>query len=255
MTTPDRLVLTVYAPALAGNDSRALAAVHGMEQALPGLHLAWRVTGGRRLAALAQRDAWLAEKIKNGGFPLVCNGDENSPVTVMGRENSGLFSPGGQALFEVHAKLPLDAAVIAAAAEMLGRVAEGTGAFWGRATPHDAAVDIAYQTAPTLEGPPAPRRGLPALKLFEHIHSPEVPYYLGWLNYWSEAAARAIGFPDLARDTDLLSRSQRSASGGWVVQLTDAPLDLDNPTHLEALLRGYERFPEIGGRSAPGPLR
>jgi len=251
MTTQNRLVLTVYAPALVGDDKRTLAAVHGMEKALPGLRLEWRVTGGRRLAALPQRDGWLVEKIKDGGFPLVCNGDESYPVTVMGRGSSGLFSPGGQALFEVHAKLPLDAAVIAAAAEMLERVAEGTRAFWGRATPHDAAVDIAYQTAPTLEGPPSPRRGLPALKLFEHIRSPEIPYYLGWLNYWSAASARAIGFPDPARDAELLSRARRTATGGWVVRLTDAPLDLDNPAHLDALKRAYERFPEIGGRSTP----
>jgi len=251
MTTPNRLVLTVYAPALVGDDKRTLAAVHGMEKALPGLRLEWRITGGRRLAALPQRDAWLVEKIKDGGFPLVCNGDESYPVTVMGRGSSGLFSPGGQALFEVHAKLPLDAAVIAAAAEMLERVAEGTLAFWGRATPHDAAVDIAYQTAPTLEGPPSPRRGLPALKLFEHIRSPEIPYYLGWLNYWSAAAAQAIGFPDPSRDADLLTRARGTPSGGWVVQLTDAPLDLDNPAHLDALKRAYERFPEIGGRATP----
>ncbi len=169
----------------------------------------------------------------------------------MGRGSSGRFSPGGQALFEVHAKLPLDEAVIVAAAEMLGGVAEGTRAFWGHATPHDAAVDIAYQTAPTLEGPPSPRRGLPALKLFEHIRSPEIPYYLGWLNYWSAAAARAIGFPDPARDAELLSRARRTASGGWVVQLTDAPLDLDNPAHLDALKRAYERFPAVGGRATP----
>jgi hypothetical protein len=29
------------------------------------------------------------------------------------------------------------------------------------------------------------------------------------------------------------------------------PLDLDNPAHLEALLRAYERFPWIGGRVTP----
>ena len=99
--------------------------------------------------------------------------------------------------------------------------------------------------------PPSPRRGLPAPKLFEHIRSPEIPYYLGWLNYWSDAAAEAIGFPDPARDAELLSRSRRTATGGWVVQLTDAPLDLDNPAHLDALKWAYERFPEIGGRSTP----
>ncbi|WP_224249066.1 DUF5953 family protein [Hyalangium gracile] len=35
-------------------------------------------------------------------------------------------------------------------------------------------------------------------------------------------------------------------------RLTDTPLDLDNPAHLAALLRAYERFPEIGGRVTPG---
>jgi hypothetical protein len=251
MTKRKRLGIIVYAPALVGNDRRALDSVHGMERALPGLRLEWRVTERRRLAALPQRDAWLVESIEDGGFPLVCNGDESYPVTVWGMGKSGLFSPGGQDQFEVHAKLPLDEPVIAAAAAVLEGVAEGARAFWGEATPDDAAGDIAYQTAPTLEGPPSPRRGLPALKLFEHIRSPEIPYYLGWLNYWSPAAAEAIGFPDPARDAELLSRARRTASGGWVVQLTDAPLNLDNPAHLDALKRAYERFPEIGGRATP----
>jgi hypothetical protein len=35
------------------------------------------------------------------------------------------------------------------------------------------------------------------------------------------------------------------------VQLTDAPLDYDNPAHLDALKQAYERFPAIGGRSTP----
>ncbi|WP_309893875.1 DUF5953 family protein [Archangium sp.] len=251
MTKRKKLIVIVYAPALVGNDRRVLDSVHGMEKALPGLRLEWQVTERRRLAALPQRDAWLLESIEDGGFPLLCNGDESYPVTVWGMGTSGLFCPGGQDQFEVHAKLPLDEPVIAAAATVLEGVAEGARAFWGRATPDDAALDIAYQTAPTLQGPPSPRRGLPALKLFEHIRSPEIPYYLGWLNYWSPAAAEAIGFPDPARDAELLLRSRRTASGGWVVQLTDAPLDLDNPAHLDALKRAYERFPEIGGRAAP----
>ena len=81
------------------------------------------------------------------------------------------------------------------------------------------------------------------------MRSPDIPRHLGWLNYWSAAAAEAIGFPDPARDAELLSRSRRTESGGWVVRLTDAPLDLDNPAHLQALLRAYERFPVIGGRA------
>ena len=251
MTSRSPLILNVYAPALVGDDKRTLSAVHGMEKALPGLRLEWRVTEKRRLAALPQRDAWLAEEATRGEFPMLCNNDERYPVMISGRHRSAHVSPGGRPQFQVHAKLPLDAAVIAAAADVLESVAEGARAFWGHATPDGASGDIAEQIAPTLEGPPSPPRGLPALKLFEHIRSPEIPYYLGWLNYWSAAAAQAIGFPDLARDADLLSRARRTTSGGWVVQLTDTPLDLDTPAHLDALLRAYERFPEIGGRAAP----
>jgi hypothetical protein len=251
MTIRKRLDLTVYAPALVRDDGRTLAVVHGMERALPGLRMEWKVSPAGKPIGLPQRDAWLVEGTKGGGFPLVCNGDEGYPVTVTGWGRPARLSPGGQPQLQVQAALPLDAAVIAAAAEMLERVAEGVRAFWGHATPDGAALAIAEQTAPTLEGPPSPPRGLPALKLFEHIRAPEIPYYLGWLNYWSAAAAQAIGFPDPARDADLLSRARRTATGGWIVRLTDTPLDLDDRAHLDALKRAYERFPEIGGRVTP----
>jgi hypothetical protein len=87
------------------------------------------------------------------------------------------------------------------------------------------------------------------LKLPWNIRSPTVPRYLGWINYWSAATAEALGFPGPSRDAELLGRARRTASGGWVVSLTEAPLDLDKPTHVEALKRAYERFPEIGGRA------
>ncbi|HLM48023.1 MAG TPA: DUF5953 family protein, partial [Myxococcaceae bacterium] len=144
MTPRNRLVLTVYAPALVGDDKRTLAAVHGLERALPGLRLEWRVTERRRLAALTQRDAWLAEEATRGEFPMVCNNDERFPVMISGMHRSEYESPGGRPQLQVHAKLPLDAAVIAAAADVLEAVAEGARAFWGHATPDAAALDIAY---------------------------------------------------------------------------------------------------------------
>jgi hypothetical protein len=251
MTAKRKMTLIVYAPALVGDDSRPVAVVHGMERAFPGLRLEWRVSEDGRPIALPRRDAWLAEGTKDGGFPLVCNGDESYPVMISGWELPAGSAPGGQAQFEVHAHLPPDAVGIAAAAAVLEAVAESARAYWGHATPFRASLDIARQTKNRPDDLEPPPRGLPVIKSPGTMRSPETPHRLGWLNYWSAAAAQAIGFPDPARDSELLSRARRTASGGWVVQLTDAPLDLDNPAHLDALKRTYERFPEIGGRSAP----
>ncbi|HEX5748804.1 MAG TPA: DUF5953 family protein [Archangium sp.] len=248
----DELRMIVYAPALLGNDGRPLAIVHGMERALPGLRLEWTISREGQRVPVPQREAWLARGRPGGrGFPLLRNGDDDFRVTVSGLEIPAVSSPGGQAQLDVHATLPLAANGIAAAADVLEAIGEGARGFWGHATPFSAGVDIVRQTknGPTdLEVPP---RGLPSIKPPRDMRSPEIPHRLGWLNYWSAAAARAIGFPDPARDADLLASSRRTATGGWVVRLTDAPLDLDNPAHLDALKRAYERFPEIGGRSTP----
>jgi hypothetical protein len=243
--------IIVYAPALKGDDGRSLAIVHGMEGAIPGLRLGWTLSEKETFIALPHRDEWVAAERTDGGFPFLCNDDKSRPVTLTGWENPNGLAAGCPPHLEVHADLPLDAVGIAAAADVLEAVAEGARAFWGHATPFDAGVAIAEQTSPTLAGPPRPPRGLPALKLPEKIRSPVIPHRLGWLNYWSAAAAQAVGFPDPARDAELLSRARRTASGGWVVQLTDAPLDLDNPAHLDALKRAYGRFPVIGGRDSP----
>lgn len=251
MTRRKALTLIVYAPALVGKDGRTVDVIHGMENALPGLQLRWRLSASGRPIPLPQRDAWLVESIEDGEFPIVCNGDESYPVTVNGRGRSGLLSPGGRSLSEVHAELPLDEPVIAAAAALLEGVAEGVRSFWGQASPYGCGSEVAQQFRRSPHGPECSPRGLPMLNLPEKLPAPEIPWVLGWLNYWSAAAAQAIGFPDPARDAELLSRARRTPSGGWVVQLTDAPLDYDNPAHLDALKRAYERFPAVGGRSVP----
>jgi hypothetical protein len=251
MSAPTDLGIAVYAPALVHADARPLAIIHGMERALPGLRLGWTTSGKEDLIPLPHRDEWVTDNRTDGGFPFLCNDDDDHLVTVAGSENPNGLAAGGPPHFEVRSTLLLDAVGIIAAADVLEAVGEGAHAFWGHATPFNAGVEIAEQTSPTLEGPPRPPRGLPALKLPGKFRAPEIPHYLGWLNYWSAAAAEAIGFPDSARDAELLKRARRTASGGWVVQLTDAPLDLDNPAHLDALKRAYERFPQIGGRDSP----
>ena len=251
MTAKRKITLIVYAPALVGDDSRPMAVIHGMERAIPGLRLGWTTSLDGQRTRLANRDAWLAAQRKDREFPLLHNGDERDYVSVYGMEAPAASSPGGQAQLEVHAKLPLSPAGVAAAADALEAAAEAARAYWGHATPSKASVDIARQTKNRPDDLEPPPHGLPVIKSPGVLRSSEVPHRLGWLNYWSDAAARTIGFPDPSRDAELLSRSRRTAMGGWVVQLTKAPLDLDNPLHLDALKRAYARFPEIGGRSAP----
>ncbi|WNG32018.1 hypothetical protein F0U62_42590 [Cystobacter fuscus] len=212
--------------------------------------MGWTTSEKEDLISLPHRDEWVASNRTDGGFPFLCNDDDAHLVTISGWENPNGLAADGAPHFEVHAQLPCDAAGIAAAADVLAAIGEGARAYWGHATPFKATVEISRQTVDPVRKPGVPPRGLPALRFSNYIRSPEIPRRLGWLNYWSAAAARAIGFPDPARDADLLSRSRSTATGGWVVQLTESPLDLDDSTHLDALKRAYERFPEIGGRAA-----
>ncbi|MBU8896713.1 hypothetical protein KRR26_13930 [Corallococcus sp. M34] len=245
-------LLVAYAPALSREDTRPMAVVHEMERAIPGLKLSWTLSDDGRFIPAPTLDSRATAKTSRGLLPLLCNGDERHFVTLARRETPASQNPGGRPQLEVHARWPLDVAGISAAAEALERIAEAAHAFWAHATPKRAAGDIAEQTSPTLAGPPSPPRGLPALKLPWDLPSPETPHRLGWLNYWSAATARRLGFPNPSLDVELLTRARRTAAGGWIVPLTDTPLDLDNPAHLGALLRAYERFPEIGGRTAFG---
>ena len=248
----NELGIIAYAPDLVDNDERPLAIVRAMERTFPGLRLEWTFSDEGQIVPLPQRDVWVNQRTEERpGPPLICNGrDDGDMVTLWGSRTPALIAPGGMDQADFHVDLPHNAAGVAAAPAVLEAVAEAARAYWGECTPFDAAVDIARQTQnlpAKLEPPP---RGLPVLKGPRFLHSPEIPQCLGWLCYWSAASARIIGFPDPARDAELLSRARRTASSGWVVQLTDEPLDLDRPDHLDALKRAYERFPEIGGRSA-----
>ncbi|MHA7633443.1 DUF5953 family protein [Corallococcus sp. M7] len=250
MTTRSLIAVTIYAPALMHNDGRVLTVVHAMERAIPGLRMEWEISKEGHPIALPQRDSWVEEAASRRRFPLLCNGNESHPVTLNGLETSARQAPGGQPLLDIHAQLPLDAVAIENAANMLVGIAESARGFWGHASQGSFGVELSEQLHRSANSPKLSPRGLPMLEMPKHLRSPTVPHYLGWLNYWSEAAAQAIGFPDASRDSELLSRSRRTPSGGWVVQLTEAPLDYDNPEHIGALRRAYERFPAIGGRDS-----
>lgn len=249
LVTSDKLSVAVHAPALVEGDVRPLAIARAMEQVLPGLRLEWEVSQEGVPLHVANRDAWLLAGLPDGGFPLVCNGDELQPVTLHGMASPPKSSVNGTSGLSVHAKLPLDEVVRTRSAALLEHVAEAAHARWGHATPWRSLVDILEQLARPVRGPHIPPRGLPVLQRSKDLRSPEVPHHLGWINSWSAATARLLGFPDSSRDSEWLPRARRTPGGGWLLQLTDAPLNLDDPAHLATLLRAYERFPEIGGRA------
>jgi uncharacterized protein DUF5953 len=172
------LNIKVYAPALVGDDKRPLAIVHELERTLPGIRLEWTVSEDRQLVAPSPRDTWLVQAIRRGGFPVICNNDESHPVTVFGLESPAETGPGGHALLDVDAQMPLDAAGITAAADVLEGVAEGARAYWGHATPFRAGVEISRQTRDPVRKPGVPPRGLPVLKLPEDIARPR--FRIAW---------------------------------------------------------------------------
>jgi hypothetical protein len=245
------LLLLVHSPELEGESRRARAIIYALEHALPGLHLDWTLSETEGIQPLSKRDAWLDQVVEDGELPALCNGDESNLVTLSGWDRAGHLSPGGEPMFEIHAELPLDARGLAMAGRVLEAVSESSKAWWGRLLPSSTVVELSRQVRQRWQDAPEPPRGLPVLEPLEMTPTPVVPHHLGWWNYWSAATVQRLGFPDRSRDAELLTRSRGTALGGWLVRLTDAPLDLDNPAHLDALLRAYARFPQIGGRAAP----
>jgi hypothetical protein len=122
----NKLSIIINAPALVSGDERPLAIVHGMERALPGLRLGWTLSEKGGIVALPDRDEWVAVGRTSGGFPFVCNDDDNCPMTLFGLENpNGLYTGGGPHL-EVHGSLHLDAVGIATAADVLKAIGEAS---------------------------------------------------------------------------------------------------------------------------------
>lgn len=79
--------------------------------------------------------------------------------------------------------------------------------------------------------------------------SPLQPAILGWINYWSADTCAYLGFPEAARDIDLLKHATQTPQGSWVVKLCDEPLDVSLEDHVEIVASVYSRFPQLGIRA------
>ncbi len=114
--------------------------------------------------------------------------------------------------------------------------------------PPSAHATIVEQVIAPASGD-VPLSGLPRLDIGEDLPR-DVLRRLGWVNYFSDAAATRIGFVG-----DATFASVRRVAGGWLAQLTAEPLNLKRRDHLEALRTAYARLPALGRRRAPSALR
>ncbi len=243
----DPIMASWYVPPLGAADDRPVRAVRAMERILPWAKLRFEPDASGRPAPLPDRDRRLLDAAAHGELAVVCTDDERRPVVLHALETE----PGEHVPAQLHvmADLPNQLDVQRSAADLLAAVGVAFAARWATANELSTAGRIALQTITDLPWPDRPPPGLPGLKMPQQLDSPLVPYSLGWINYWSKETAAYLGFPDPARHGELLARARAVEGGGWVVQLTDEPLDLDVPAHHEALRRAYELLPRVGGRA------
>lgn len=241
-----RIAGSLYAPRLSVDDERIARVVAAFEAALPGARLDHEVTAALHARPVTDRDELLRTAASRRELPFIFMDDEDRYLALRGHELPGIVTPDGGAWWEVWLSLPI-AEGLSRLDEAVGNVGRAAAAYWGAASPDRAAAIIAAQTVhPEMPRPLPP--GLPGLLPPERLAHAYVPQRLGWINYWSETTARELGFPDPARDADLLARS-RPFDSAWLVRLTDDPLDLGRADHLDALRAAYDRFPAIGRRS------
>jgi hypothetical protein len=255
-----------YAPPLSAGDDRLVRMVRAVERVLPWAELRFHMPDGATAPVpLPNRDRWLLDAAAGGELPFICNNIEGRAVTMSQREVGPYLNR--LPVLLVSAKFPPEPDVWQHAANLVAAVGVALDAWWGNASTVNTGAALSHQIVGDTPDPDRPPPGLPALEVDDE--KCDVPDILGWVNYWSKEAAARIGFPDPARHAELLERARQVEGGGWVVQLTDEPLDIDfrphtwcaghykapeeprdlsNPAHLRALQRAYELLPAIGGR-------
>jgi hypothetical protein len=248
MDPRQKITLVAYALPLTVGDSRLVALLDTIEALLPGDRLEYSLSKSGALQRIEDRQALLSSAAARGEIPLLCNGAEGRLVTVSGYTVPAVLGPGGKTILDVGISLPATRDYAMQAADILLHACESLSALWAVGSTDATGAQIGAQTTfPRL--PHHRPLELPALLAPQHLVSPFVPQRLGWLNYWSAATAQLLGFPDFNRDAELLTRSHQGTTRGWIVKLTEEPLDLTKPLDLKMLKAAYERFPSIGGRN------
>nr|WP_228530847.1 MULTISPECIES: DUF5953 family protein [Myxococcaceae] len=250
--------------------SSVLRLLEALERALAPVRLAWRgeVAGAfeatddprwRRafqLVEVPDREAWVGAQLQARRTVLLYGGPELPGLSVTAQPALDVQLASGESVGTVIVAFTPGSVAMQAVPALVEAMGDALSAWTCALTPPASAV-LALQVQRAPPGPvrpgvqallaKSPRLAeLPRLRGTARLSCAVAPPSIGWLNYWSDATAQWLGFPDPARDAEWLARAHRTPAGAWLLQLTEAPLDLERPEHLDLLIRAYRRFERIG---------
>jgi Family of unknown function (DUF5953) len=239
------MILVAYAPPLTESDDRPIGLLQAIESVLPQDRMDYTISPEGTPIQVQDREAFLRASALRREISLLCNGIEKRLVSVSGHSIAAVLAPARAPLLDVAIALPETPDYVHQSDELLFRACERLQAFWAVGSPNETAAIIGAQTVfPWIASQPP--LGLPALLPPQQLTTALLPHRFGWLNYWSAETARALGFPDGGTNAHWFAGARRSTNGAWLLKLTELPLDLGAPQHLQRLKEAYDRFPKVG---------
>lgn len=227
---PDKICAYLDAMPLGTDDDRVLAALEALERVLPGVRLDRTMPKPFKEVIVTDRRKFVADTLQQDEIAVLYAGTGPTAVNTFTNQSYPVVSACGQPLLEFQFTLaPMYTDRAAAALVAAG---DACAALHGYAVPSDAWEVMGEQKY-------APPLGLPLIKFPKELPSPYSPMFIGWLNYWSPEAAARFHFPDGPGFDELRARAKKTPAGAWLVQLTDEPLDMANPAHVDVLRRAY----------------
>lgn len=120
---------------------------------------------------------------------------------------------------------------------LIKKLGTTTEALWAEYTSDSTAYDILNRVERTTFSPAGEQRPR------AQGHAPMSP---AWVSFWSYSACQGLGFTGDHAQRARFARTEELPGRGWLVQLTDEPLDLDRPEHLARLHGLCQALPTLG---------
>jgi hypothetical protein len=210
-------------------------ALSAMNECLPTRPLIYQIAGGGALRKVPEPALYAYEEMSTKNHGHLCNGQEDSPVTLTAQYVEARHVPDGQPLLDLMITVPQTPAFLDRGTRFLQTLCPAIDALFGEAS------------APQTGG----RIARDFVGVWKEALSAAVPVLIGWLNYWSAETCHLLAFDLDGPKQRLFTEAHPCHGGGVVLRLTEDPLDLDRPEHLAALMAAYDAFPVIPRKAMP----